>query len=96
MRRWHKRQYVRGTAEWALREYARGKAAHRGPARRGIYAAAEQALMAVGAEEQKIYRAEFVEGMDFRRASMELHMSESTYYRYRGRLMRAVEEQLEK
>lgn len=96
MRRWHKRQYIRGAAEWALREHARGRAAHRGEARIGAYAAVENALKAVGAEENRIYQAEFVEGMDFRRASIELHMSEATYYRRRGNLMKAVEDELEK
>lgn len=96
MRRWHKRQYVRGTAEWALRELVRGKSTHRGAARQALCDAAERALRAVGAEEMSIYRREFVDGMDYRRASEELHMSMATYYRYRGRLMEAVEKELEK
>lgn len=94
MRRWHKRQYIRGTAEWALREHARGLAVHRGPARQGAYDAVDQALRAVGANERMIYQSEYVNGMNFRLASMDLHMSEATYYRYRGRLMRAVEDEL--
>ena len=96
MRRWHKRQYIRGAAEWALREHARGACGHRGAVRISVCCAVTRVLAVAGEDERAIYRAEYVDGMDYRRASAALHMSESTYYRRRRSLLAAVEKELEK
>ena len=85
----------KSAAELALTIHAYGRCSEIGPVRREMAAAAGRVLDRLGDAENKIYHLEFVDGMNARMASDKIHMSKSSYYRRRGRLIREVARELE-
>ena len=76
----------------ALRTRAYGR--HRSRARRELAEAADRALKAATDDERQVYQAEFVEGMNSRRASERIHISMATYYRIRTKLIDRVADEV--
>lgn len=58
--------------------------------REALKAAAERAIREAPPDEAEIYRLEWIEGMDWRMASAAGHMSASTYFRRRAKLINRV------
>ena len=85
----------RRAADDALRTRAYGRH-RRGSAYGEMADAAGRALSRAGRDELDVYRARYVEGMNFRRASEACLMSERTFYRTLNRLLGRVEEEMEK
>ena len=96
MRASKRRRSWLGTAELSLAIHANGTKRGAAGARAEMYGAADRALGVADEEEKALYRAEFVDGMDYKMAAHALHLSERTYYRIRGRLIGRVVEELQK
>ena len=82
----------RAIAVIALRTRAYGRA--KSAVRRELAEAADRALREACEEERRIYRAEFVDGMDSKRASASCFMSVATYYRMRRKLLERVADEV--
>lgn len=95
MRRAKRRRMWIGAAELALADHAYGAKSGGGPVRREMAKAVERVLEQACPEEKEVYRLEFIEGMSRQMASEACHISEATYYRRRGKLIRAVARELE-